>query len=203
MEINMAKFIAIQRTYKQETNQEAFKKFTSKELKKTFKCEKVVELKHDKKSNSKLAEFSEISEYKLNQLSRILTSTDLDDMTESRYSTEEDTKIFILSDDASATALAFDVLKNDCIIKLFELNNEEIKNFNHSIETIQSADDSISSLSDAKELCESLSTIESDVGLSLVCYGAIDEIDEKISDIESDVETCRAMLDEIFEVQWG
>ena len=198
----MAKFAAVQLGYKQEINQDAFQKFTSRELKKTLKCKKVAELKYCNKSNSKIAEFTGIAPYKLNQLSRILTATDLDDLTKNRYRTEEETKIFILSDDASATSLAFDVLKNEFIIKLFQLDDEDIENFTDSIELIQSADDSISSLDEAKELCESLNALESDLGLSLVYHSAIDEIDEKISDIESDVETSKDILSEIFETQW-
>jgi hypothetical protein len=203
MEKKMAKFVAVQVSGNQEINEDSFQKFTSKELKKTFKCKKVAELKYCKKSNSKLAEFTEISEYKLNQLSRILTSTDLDDMSENRYGSDEDTKIFIVSDDALATSLAFDVLKNKCIIKFFQLDEEEVTNCIHSIETIQSADDLISSLYEAKELCESLNAIESDLGLSLVYHSAIDEIDEKIYDTESDVETSKETLEEIFEAQWN
>jgi hypothetical protein len=199
----MAKFIAVQPIDRQEINKDAFKKFTSEELKKTFKCEKVEELKYCNKSNSKLAEFATISEHKLIQLSSTLTETDLEDMTENRYGTYENTKIFILSEDASATALAFDVLKNNCIIKLFQLDNEEITNFTNSIEIIQSEDESISSLNKAKNLCESLNEIESDFGLSLLYDSSISEIDEKISDIESDVETSKEFLDEIFELQWN
>lgn len=199
----MAKFVAVQVSGNQEINEDSLQTFTSKELKKTFKCKKVAELKYCKKSNSKLAEFAEISEYKLNQLSRILSSTDLDDMSENRYGSDEDTKIFIVSDDALATSLAFDVLKNKCIIKFFQLDEEEVTNCIHSIETIQSADDLISSLYEAKELCESLNAIESDLGLSLVYHSAIDEIDEKIYDTESDVETSKETLEEIFEAQWN
>lgn len=198
----MAKFVAIQASSYQEVNQEAFQKFTTSELKKTFKCKKVVELKCCNKSNSKVSKFADISDYKLNQLSRVLTSTDLDDMTENRYGSSDETKIFILSDDASTASLAFDLLKNDCVIKFFQLGDDEVTNFTQSIETIQSADDSISSLSDAKELCESLNSIESELGLTLVYNSAIDEIDDKISDIESDVETSKETLEEIFEAKW-
>ena len=200
----MAKFVAVQLSDYQEINKEAFQKFTASELKKTFKCKKVAELKNYKKSNSSLAKFAEISEYKLNELSRIVTSTDLDDMTENSFGSEADTKIFILSDDALTTSLVFDVLKKNCIIKFFELNDdEEVMNFIDSIETIQSADDSISSLNEAKELCESLKSIQYDVGLTLVYHSALDEINEKISDIESDVETSNETLEEIFETQWN
>ena len=199
----MAKFLAVQVSDKQEINQDAFQKFTSKELKKTFKCKKVAELKYCKKSNSKLADFAEISEYKLNQLSRVLTSTDFEDMSENRYGSDDDTKIFILSDDALSTSLVFDMLTDNCIIKLFQLDNEEVTNFTHSVETIQSADDLISSLHEAKELCESLNSIESDLGLSLVYHSAIDEIDEKIYDVESDVDTSKETLEEVFEAKWS
>ena len=88
-------------------------------------------------------------------------------------------------------------------MKMFELSNEEVNNFIHSIETIQSADDLISSLEEAKELCKSLNSIESDLGLTLVYSRATDEIDEKISDIESDVETSNGTLEEIFEAKWN
>ena len=172
-------------------------------MKKTLKCKKVMQLKHSAKSKVKVAEFSDVAEYKLNQLSRTLISTDLDDMTENRYGEEEDTKIFIVSDDASITALAFDVLTEGIKMKMFELSNEEVNNFIHSIETIQSADDLISSLEEAKELCKSLNSIESDLGLTLVYSRATDEIDEKISDIESDVETSNGTLEEIFEAKWN
>lgn len=199
----MAKFVAVQLSDYQDINQTTFEKFNANELKKTFKCKKVVELKYCTKSNAKVSKFADIADYKLNQLSRVLTSTDLDDMTENRYCSEDRTKIFILSDDAITTSLAFDLLKSDCVIKFFQLNDKEVTEFTHSIETIQSADDSISSLSDAKELCESLNTIESDLGLTLVYHSAVDEIDEKISEIESDVETSKEKLEEIFEAQWS
>ena len=198
----MAKFAAIQMSDYQEDNQNAFRKFTTKELKKTLKCKKVAELKYCKKSNSKVAELSEISEYKLNQLSRILSSTDLDDMSESRYKSMDKTKIFVFSEDASSAAFAIDLLKNDCIIKFFQLDEEAVTSFTDAIETIQSADDTISSLNEAKELCESLNTIESDLGLSLVYHSAIDEIDEKIYDVECDVETSNEKLEEIFDSKW-
>jgi hypothetical protein len=203
MEKKMAKFIAIQLTDYQEVNKNYFDKFTTTALKKMLKCEKVMQLKYNAKSNSKAAEFADVADYKLNQLVRTLTSTYFEDMTENRYAENENTKIFIISDDASSTALAFDVLTENYSLKIFELDDDEITNFIHSIETIQSADDSISSLEEAKELCESLSTIEADLGLSLLHRSATDEIDEKISDIESDVETSNETLEEIFEAKWG
>jgi hypothetical protein len=203
MEKKMAKFIAFQLSDKQKINQDAFQKITSKDLKKTCRCKKVTELKYGQKSVSKLAEFAEISEYKLNQLSSILSSTDLDDISEMRYGSNEDTKIFILSDDASAKSVAFKDLKDKCIIKFFQLNDEQVTNFTHSIEIIQSAEDLIYSLDEAKELCESLKLIQDDVGLTLVYRNALDEIDEKNSDIESDVETSKETLEEIFDTQWN
>lgn len=199
----MAKFIAAQLTYKQESDQDALQNFTSKELKKTFNCKKVEELKYCNKSIAKVEKFTGISDYKLNELVRTLTSTDLDDLSENRYRSDNETKIFVLSDDASATALSFDILKSDFIIKLFQLDARQVTKFNHSIEIIQSVDETISSLNEAKELCESLNEIESDLGLSLVHHSAIDEIAEKISDIESELEHSKETVAEIFEAQWG
>lgn len=199
----MAKFIAIQLSDYQEDNKEKFEKFTTAELKKTLKCKKVVQLNHSAKSKVKVSEFSGIAEYKLTQLSTTLISTDLEDMTERSYFQKENTKIFIVSDDASITALAFDVLTDNCTMKMFELNDDEITNFINSIETIQSAGDLISSLEEAKELCESLNELESDLGLTLLYHSATDEIDDKIYDIERDVETSNETLEEIFEAKWN
>ena len=43
-----------------------------------------------------------------------------------------------LKSNTQTTAFAFDVLKDDYIIKLFELNEENIDDFAQSIETIKS-----------------------------------------------------------------
>lgn len=199
----MAKFIAAQLTYKQESDQDALQNFTSKELKKTFNCKKVEELKYCNKSVAKVAKSTGIAAYELNQLSKKLTSTDLDRIIKNRFRGEKETKVFVLSDDALATALAFNVLKNEFTIKFFKLDDSEVSNFIELLEIIQSADDSISSLNEAKELCESLNSIESDFDLSLINYGALHEIEEKISDIKSDLESSKETVAEIFEAQWG
>jgi hypothetical protein len=203
MENKMAKFAVVQLGYEQEINQDAFQKFTSKELKKTFKCNKVEELEYCNKSIAEVSKSTGIATHDLSQLSRKLISTELDDMAKIRCGSETETKIFVLSDDASATSLAFDVLKNQSIIKLFQLDDEDIAIFVKSIGVIQSADDSISSLNEAKELCESLNEIESELGLSLVYRSAIDEIDEKISDIEIDLERSKEIVAKTLEAQWG
>jgi hypothetical protein len=202
MERKMTKFAAVQISYKHGSNLDAFERLTSKELKKIFKCKKIVELKQCKKSDTKLSEFGDIADYKLNQLRRTLTSINLDDMTENRFRNEKETKTFILSDDASVSGLAFDALENNFAIKLFQLNDKEVTNFINSIEIIQSEDKLVSSLSAAKEFCETLNAIESDMGLTLLHDGAIDEIEEKIFDIANDVETSRQVLAEIFEARW-
>jgi len=199
----MAKFAAVQLRDNKEINKDAFKRFTISELKNKIKCKEVLEVKYNKKSNAKLSKMTDIAEYKFNQLSGIMSSTNLDDMTENSYISKENTKIFIFSDDASNTALAFDVLSNNCMIKLFELNDEEITNFMHLIAIIQSADDLLSSLDDAKDHCDSLSYIQSELDLTLVYHDAMKEIEERISDIESDVETSKEELEEIFEAKWG
>ena len=68
----MAKFIAIQSTDYQEVNKSFFDKFTTSNLKKTLKCKKVMQLKHSAKSKVKVAEFSDVAEYKLNQLNCLM-----------------------------------------------------------------------------------------------------------------------------------
>jgi len=198
----MAKFAAVQMIDYQNINQESIKEFTSSELKKKFKCKKVVELKDYRYKKPKVAEFAQISEGELNYLSSKLMSIDLRNYSDTRYKKNKKTQIFIFSDDASSSAFAFDFLKEDCTIKLFNLNDENISDFTQAIEIIQSSDENLSSLSEAKDLCESLNDIEHNLDISLVDYNAIDTIEEKISDIEDEVESSKESLEEIFATKW-
>ena len=198
----MAKFAAVQMIDYQNINQESIKEFTSSELKKKFKCKKVVELKDYRYKKPKVAEFAQISEDELNYLSSKLMSIDLRNYSYTRYKKNKKTQIFIFSDDASSSAFAFDFLKEDCTIKLFNLNDENISDFTQAIEIIQSSDENLSSLSEAKDLCESLNDIEHNLDISLVDYNAIDTIEEKISDIEDEVESSKESLEEIFATKW-
>ena len=202
MEKKMAKFAAVQMIDYQNINQESIKEFTSSELKKKFKCKKVVELKDYRYKKPKVAEFAQISESELNYLSSKLMSIDLRNYSDTRYKKNKKTQIFIFSDDASSSAFAFDFLKEDCTIKLFDLNDENISDFTQAISIIQTSDETLSSLSEAKDLCESLNDIEHNLGISLVDYNAIDTIEEKISDIEDEVESSKESLEEIFDAKW-
>lgn len=198
----MAKFAAVQMIENQNINQESIKGFTSSELKKKFKCKKVVELKDYRYKKPKVAEFAQISESELNYLSSKLMSIDLRIYSDTRYKKNKKTQIFIFSDDASSSAFAFDFLKEDCTIKLFNLNDENISDFTQAIEIIQSSDENLNSLSEAKDLCESLNDIEHNLDISLVDYNAIDTIEEKISNIEDEVESSKESLEEIFATKW-
>ena len=129
----MAKFAAVQMIDYQNINQDTFKKFTSSELKKKFKCKKVVELKDCRYKNKKVAEFAQISESELNYLSSKLMSIDLRNYSDTRYKKNKKTQIFIFSNDALTSAFAFDFLKEDCKIKLFELDEQSINDFTQAI----------------------------------------------------------------------
>ena len=203
MEREMAKFAAVQNFNYQDINQDEFKKISASNLKRKLKCNKVIELKGYGYRNKKAAEVAEISEYKLSEMRKLLISTDLVDMTESRFNAKENTRIFIFSDDVTCSELKFEGLEDKCVTKLFNLTNEDIYNFMQSIQIIQSADDSISSLEEAKELCQSLNYLESDLNMTLVYSSANEEIDERISDIEDDVNTSKESLEEIFETKWN
>ena len=64
----MTKFAVIQfQSYKSNDKESFEKKYKASELKKQFKCEKVLELKNKKTKNSKEAEFAKFSDYKLSQ----------------------------------------------------------------------------------------------------------------------------------------
>ena len=200
----MTKFAVIQFQSYKSNNKETFeKKYKASELKKQFKCEKVLELKNYQAKKTKEAEFAKISDYKLNELLRTLTSTDFDDLSENRSYIEANTKVFIFSEDACSSAFAFDLLNDDVIAKVFQLTDQNVKNFLQYIDVIQSSDDKISSLTEAKDKCESLSYIESDLNLSLLQSDAIETIENEISDIEADVVTSQECIDEIFENQWN
>jgi hypothetical protein len=202
MEKKMAKFAAVQNFNYQDTNQDVFKKITSSNLKKKLKCKKVIELKGFGYKNKNASEVAEISEYKLSEMRNLLISTDLEDMTESRFNAEKNTKIFIFSDDVKCSEIKFEGLEDKCVIKIFDLTTEDINNFTQSIKTIQTADDTISSLEEARELCESLKYLQSDLNLTLLYRRADEEIDEKLSDIEHDLESSKEFLEEIFATKW-
>ena len=199
----MAKFAAVQTNSFADSNQDELKNFTCIDLKKKFKCKKVFEVKDYRFKNTKVAEFSQISEYEIDNLSKQLRSIDLRNFSDIKYRKHKNTKLFIFSDDASSSAFVFDVLKDNCIIKLFELNEENIDDFAQSIETIKSSDEQINSLNEAKTLCESLTNIEHDLNISLVSYSAIDDIDEKISEIEDELESSKETVEEFFSSQWN
>ena len=199
----MTKFAVIQfQSYKSNDKESFEKKYKASELKKQFKCEKVLELKNKKTKNSKEAEFAKFSDYKLSELLRTLTSTDFDDLSSNRSYIEENTKVFIFSEDACSSAFAFNILKDDVISKVFQLTEQNVDEFLQYIDVIQSSEDKISSLTDAKDQCESLSDIESDLNLRLLQSNAVEKIESKISDIEDDVATSQECLDEIFENKW-
>lgn len=199
----MAKFAAIQLNDFQQINQDALMKFTSSELKKKFKCKKVAELKHVSNKNAKVAEFSQISAYELYDLCNKLMSINLRNYSEIRYKKELNTKIFVFSDDASSSAFAFDVIRNDCTVKLFDLNEDNIDEFVQAIATIKSSDENLSSLNEAKDLCDSLTNIEYDLDIDVIQYNAIETIEEKISDIEDEVQNSKELVEDFFSNQWN
>lgn len=202
----MTKFAVIQfQSYKSNDKESFEKKYKATELRKQFKCEKVLELKNqknNKRKDTKIAEFAKLSDYKLFELLRTLTSTDFDDLSSNRSYIEENTKIFIFSEDACASAFAFDLLTTEVIVKIFQLTEKNVNDFLQYIDVIQSSEDRINSLNEAKDQCESLSYIESDLNLSLLQSDAIETIESEISDIEADVVTSQEYLDELFEKQW-
>jgi hypothetical protein len=199
----MTKFAVIQFQSHKSNDREMFeKKYKASELKKQFKCEKVLELKNYQSKKTKEAEFTKIADYKLNELLRTLTSTDFDDLSENRSYVGENTRVFIFSEDACSSAFAFDLLKDDVVVKVFQLTDQNVRKFLEYIDVIQSSDEKISSLTEAKDQCESLSYIESDLNLSLLQSDAIETIESEISDVEDSVEKSKEWLDEIFENQW-
>jgi hypothetical protein len=199
----MAKFAAVQTSAYADSNQDALKNFTCSDLKKKFKCKKVLEVKDYKFKNTKAAEFAQIAEYEINTMHKKLTSIDLRNYSDIKYRKQKFTKIFIFSEEAASTAFAFDILKDDYVIKLFELNDENVDDFIQSIERLISSDDDISSLNEAKNICERLSDIENELGINVIQFNAVEDIDEKISDIEDEVEASKESLEEIFETQWN
>ena len=203
MEKKMAKFAVVQTSAYEDSNQDKLKNFTCIELKRKFKCKKILELKDFRLKKTKEAEFAQISEHELNDLSKKLSSIDLRNYSDIRFRTQKFTKIFIFSEEAESTAFAFDFLKEDFVIKLFELNEETINDFTQFIEIIKSSDENIRLLNEAKEICDRLNDIEHDVDINVLQYNAIEDIEEKISDIEDEVEASKESLEEMFDAKWN
>ena len=199
----MAKFAVIQLRDYVSIDKETFqKKYKASELKKQFKCKKIHELKSHKKDNYKEAELSKISEYDLNLLSRNLVFTDLDDLSGYSLGLKETTKIFIFSEDACSSVFAFEHLKNDKIVKLFTLTDQNINEFLYYLNVIQSVDDTILSLNDAKNQCKSLGNIEYDLNLSLLESDAIESIESKISEVVENLLKSKEYIEDLFNAQW-
>lgn len=203
MEKKMAKFAAIQTSAYANNNQDALKNFTCSDLKEKFKCKKVLEVKDYKFKNTKAAEFAQMAEYEINDLHKKISTIDLRNYSDIEFRKQKFTKIFIFSEEAASTAFAFDFLKEDYIIKLFELNEDTINKFTQNIETIKSSDDSITLLNEAKDICERLNDIEHEVDINVIDFNAIEDIEEKISDIEDEVIESKESLEEIFDAKWS
>jgi hypothetical protein len=113
------------------------------------------------------------------------------------------TKIFVFSDDAYSSAFAIDVIRNDCTVKLFDLNEDNIDEFMQAIATIKSSVENINSLNEAKDMCESLTNIEHDLDIDVVQYNAAENIEERILDIEVEVENSKELVEDFFSNQWN
>ena len=176
----MAKFAVIQLNDFVKINLEEFdEKYKSSELKKYIKCKKIIELKNYHNKNTKAEELTNISANKLNLFSRTMQSIDLDDMNEDFFN-DRRTKIFIFSDDAISSAFSFEMLKDECKIKLIQLDESNIIKLINAIKVFHNSDDTINSLNNAKELCESLNCLESELDMNLTHCDAVDEIEDKI-----------------------
>lgn len=200
----MTKFAVIQLRNYVSIDKDTFQqKFKTSELKKRFKCKKILELKNEKKDYVKEEVLSKISKFDLNQLSRNLHFTDLDDLSEFSMGLKEKTKIFIFSEDACSSAFAFDLLKDAIMVKLFSLNDQNINKFLNCLDVIKCAEDTINSLIEAKDQCESLSYIECDLNISLLHSDAIDLIENKISELEKKLVKSKKFVEDVFKNQWN
>ena len=187
----MTKFAMINLTYAHDTKKmTAFnKKFTAASLKKLLKCEEVLDLKVADYDVSTLKSVTEIDEEKFDNLVNELSDFNISSLTKNSYCGSNSQKYFAFSCDATRSSFAFEKLKDNVTITLFELDDEDdVDTFIENIENIKSNNESIEELNDAKETLQNLENYENQFSLNLIQSDAEDEIERMSEELESEVE---------------
>lgn len=172
------------------------KKFTASNLKKRLKCKEVIELKSQKLDVAILKSMTEIDEASFVNLTYELQNFDMSSLQKNCWYKTSYQKYFAFSDDVIDKIDMIEKIKNEAVVTLFEVDEEDIDTFIENIENIKSNNESIDDLKDAKDTLDTLQNFENQFDLSLTSYDADDEIDTAIDNLEIEVNDAHAHLSE-------
>jgi hypothetical protein len=187
----MTKFAMINLTHAHDAKKlNAFnKKFTAASLKKLLKCTEVLDLQTADYDAAALKSVTEIDENKFDNLVNELCDFNISSLTKNSYYSRNAQKYFAFSGDAVRSSFAFEKLKENVAITLFELDDEDdFDTFIENIENIKSNNETIEELNDAKETLQNLENYENQFSLNLTQSDAEDEIERMSDELENEVE---------------
>lgn len=197
----MGKFLLIRCPSMGHTETKSFeKKYTASKLKKVFKCESIIELSRLQEPQIEAKKISKISTDVLRQITRQFLATDYEDSAfDDEYRAK---KLFILSDDAEISAMSFHVMTDDVRIEYFEISQKTCEELIETIEQISQNNYTKQEANEAKDLYESLQNLQYSLEINLVSRYGDDELDEKIDDCDTEIQTCREKVAELISEKW-
>jgi hypothetical protein len=194
----MTKFamISMNGTYDSKNLKTFNKKFTAERLKKQMKCTEVIDLLANYDEDS-LKLVSNVDADTFENLVHELCDFNITSLDMHSYYGRNTRKYVAFSDDASSTSFAFEKLKDDVTITMFEIDEDNVDTFIANIENIKSNSESIENLNEAKEALETLQNFENELSLNLIRSNAEEEIDSKTEELETEVEDAREQISEL------
>ena len=198
----MAKFALIYTKSRIESELKRFdKKYTSKYLKKLFKCEGVYEISRYGKEVSEIGKMTRISRQVIADMQRNMGEEFNDYCFDEGELIPRSSKLFAFSKDAASTAFAFEVLM-DGGIKFFELNQKSASELNEKLSKLRSKSYDYQKLDEASDLLESLIYIENELGLSLTYSRGDEEIEEKREEWGYEIDELKMEVREAIDSNW-
>lgn len=198
----MAKFLIVTSAARTAIQLNKFNnKFAVEKLAKRFKCKNVFELSRFSSQLDAVSSMSGIEDYSLAAFARALLHVDSDVFNGQFKFVLDKSKIFVLSDDADIKFVTN--VGDDVLFKVFELNQESLISLVYQLEEFDDLIERISKLSEAKDLWESLRNLEYDLDLNLVTSFADDSIDEEVEESESELESLKTQINEVFDGGWA
>lgn len=178
------------------------KKYSEKNLKKNFKCNDVILLDRHGRAWGDFDFDLKIKENTFEKLSWLLTFADKDSLIDHEYVNYSTRKFFIFSDDAMQSMFSFDCLSDDVYISAFELDQNSAEDLVEKLDDISGVEYRVERLNEAQDVYNSLENIATECDLNIFCRTAEGDIDEALSDAESEFEKLKSDIQDIINSSW-
>jgi hypothetical protein len=200
----MAKFAMIISKLNDSKSVKAFhKKYSEKNLKKNFMCDSVILLDRNGRSWSDFEFDLKINEKTFEKLSWLLPFADKDSLIGYEHVNYSTRKFLIFSDDALQSMFGFDCLSDDVYISAFELNQDSANDLVQKLDDISGIQYRVERLNEAQDVYSTLEDIANECDLNIFYRTAEDDIDEALSDAESELEQLQSDIKEITNSSWS